>query len=105
MAIIPLKINGGVIAMKHFIRKYKAEILLGACALAAGTMSFVITLNITTKHNKAREISDVMQNENVIAENMHNELYGENYTPYMDEIGIDADDENISEKEETTSEQ
>lgn len=36
---------------------------------------------------------------------LSNELYGENYTPYMDEIGIDADNENISEKEETTSEQ
>ena len=33
------------------------------------------------------------------------ELYGENYTPYMDEIGLNFDSDNLTEKKDINSEQ
>ena len=33
------------------------------------------------------------------------ELYGENYTPYMDEIGLNFDSDNLTENKDINSEQ
>lgn len=69
----------------------------------------VVTQKMTIEYNYAfADVKKLYQEKSKLVKRidiLSQELYGENYTPYMDEIGLNFDSDNLTEKKDINSEQ
>ena len=69
----------------------------------------VVTQKMTIEYNYAfTDVKKLYQEKSKLVKRidiLSQELYGENYTPYMDEIGLNFDSDNLTEKKDINSEQ